>query len=85
MIYILDTDILRLLDHLMTFRRISVLPYDEGASTAKEQLRQQRIRIGAMDLKIAAIALTNSAVVVSRNLVDFRQVPGLSLEDWSVE
>src|SRR5712691_2460319 len=47
-----------------------------------ERLRQQRVRIGTMDLKIAAIALGHNALVLSGNLRDFQQVPGLNVEDW---
>jgi tRNA(fMet)-specific endonuclease VapC len=36
-----------------------------------------------MDLKIAAIVLANSAVLLSRNLRDFHKVPGLRAEDWT--
>jgi len=35
-----------------------------------------------MDLKIAAIALEHQALVLSGNLRDFHQVPGLHVEDW---
>ena len=35
-----------------------------------------------MDLKIAAIALVNDALLLSGNLRDFRQVPGLRVENW---
>ena len=65
------------------YRAIQVLPYDEPSTHLFEQLRRQKIRIGTQDLRIAAIALTRSAAVVTRNLRDFRQVPGLSVEDWS--
>jgi tRNA(fMet)-specific endonuclease VapC len=35
-----------------------------------------------MDLKIAAICLAHDALLLTRNLVDFRRVPGLRVEDW---
>lgn len=35
-----------------------------------------------MDLKIVAIALVQDALLLSSNLRDFRQVPGLRVEDW---
>ncbi len=34
------------------------------------------------DLKIAAITLNHDAILLSRNLKDFEQVPGLKVEDW---
>jgi tRNA(fMet)-specific endonuclease VapC len=35
-----------------------------------------------MDLKIASIVLANQATLLSANLRDFQQVPGLQVEDW---
>jgi tRNA(fMet)-specific endonuclease VapC len=61
-----------------------LLPFDERAAGEFERLRQARIRIGTMDLKIAAIALASSATLLFRNLADFSKVPGLLVEDWAV-
>jgi tRNA(fMet)-specific endonuclease VapC len=59
-----------------------VLPFDQRAAVTFERLRQQRVRIGTMDLKIAAMALAYNALVLSANLRDLQQVPGLDVEDW---
>ncbi len=40
--------------------------------------------IGNNDLMIAAIALANNLTIVSNNVDEFRRVPRLSVEDWSV-
>jgi tRNA(fMet)-specific endonuclease VapC len=59
-----------------------ILPFDVRAADLFKKLRKQRVRIGSQDLKIAAIALTNDALLVSANLKDFRQIPGLYVENW---
>jgi tRNA(fMet)-specific endonuclease VapC len=73
-----------LLDHIETFRDFPILPFDERAAAEFEHLKQSRIRIGAMDLKIAAIALAHNATLLTRNLADFSKVPDLNAEDWTV-
>jgi tRNA(fMet)-specific endonuclease VapC len=60
-----------------------VLEYDERAVEQYQQLVKARVRIGTMDLRIAAIALVNGATLLSRNLRDFHKVPGLQVEDWT--
>jgi tRNA(fMet)-specific endonuclease VapC len=60
-----------------------VLNFDESAAERLLHLRRTRIRLGSMDLKIAAIALSRGATLLSRNLADFRRVPGLKIEDWT--
>jgi tRNA(fMet)-specific endonuclease VapC len=73
----------KLRQHVERFRRIPMLDYDEKAAAEFERLRQAKIRIGTMDLKIAAIVLANDAILLTRNLSDFSQVPDLKAEDWS--
>jgi len=74
----------RLRVHIERFRTIPLVDFDEKAAAAFERLRPARLRIGAMALKIAAIALANSATLISRNLADFGRVPGLCVEDWTL-
>ena len=59
-----------------------ILAWDEEAVDRFEELRRQKIRIGTMDLKIASIGLAYDATVLTRNTVDFDQVPGLQIENW---
>jgi tRNA(fMet)-specific endonuclease VapC len=61
-----------------------LLPFDERALEEFQRLWVERVRIGTMDLKIAAIALASDATLLTRNLSDFRKVPGLRVEDWSI-
>lgn len=63
------------------FRQTRVLPYDTAAEDQFQQWRAQ-IRIGTHDLRIAAICVSLSVTLVTRNQRDFAQVPGLSLEVW---
>ena len=59
-----------------------VVAFDAAAAETFDRLRRDRIRIGTMDLKIASIALTQDALLLSANLRDFQQVPGLRVENW---
>ena len=74
----------RLRAHLHTFRNVLVLDFDERAGVEYQRLRQSRIRVGTMDLKIAAIVLTHNAMLLTKNLADFRKVPGLKIADWTL-
>jgi len=59
-----------------------ILPFDDLAAEEFQRLRSLRVRIGTMDFKIAAIALVHDTTLLSANLRDFEQVPGLHVEDW---
>jgi tRNA(fMet)-specific endonuclease VapC len=72
-------ELLRLFDF---FARWHVVLFDEQAASEFQGLRAQRIRIGTMDLKIAAIALIHDALLLSANLRDFQQVPNLRIANW---
>jgi tRNA(fMet)-specific endonuclease VapC len=72
-------ELLRLCDF---FTRWHVVLFDEQAASTLQGLRAQRIRIGTMDLKIAAIALGHDALLLSANLRDFQQVPNLRVANW---
>jgi tRNA(fMet)-specific endonuclease VapC len=74
----------RLKRHLDDFRTIVVLDFDERAGVEYQRLRRLRVRIGTMDLKIAAIVLTHDATLLSKNVSDFRKVPGLKVADWTL-
>jgi tRNA(fMet)-specific endonuclease VapC len=67
---------------LRFLRPISLLAFDECAADEFDRLRRMKVRIGSADLKIACIALVHDAILLSANLRDFRQVPGLRLENW---
>ncbi len=63
------------------FSRWTVLPFDERAADRFASIRNQRVRVGSMDLKIASIAIETDSLLLSANLRDFQQVPGLRVED----
>jgi len=73
----------RLRRHLENYRSIDVLDFDERAAIEYQRLRSLRLGIGTMDLKIGAIALANSAVLLTRSVSDFKRIPNLVIEDWT--
>ncbi len=63
--------------------RWRILSMTRDALTRYDALRRMNLNVGKMDLKIAAIVLESGGTLVSRNLRDFRRIPGLLVEDWA--
>lgn len=67
------------------FNTIRILDFDKKTINVYTELKRQKIRIGTQDLRIAAIAIANNAILVTCNQRDFFRVPGLQFEDWTIE
>ena len=67
-------------------RGIPVLPFDASAARAYGQIVAQCgwARGRDYDRMIAAHAISSGAVLVTDNVADFRDIPGLSLENWAI-
>jgi tRNA(fMet)-specific endonuclease VapC len=72
----------RLIRLLAALAEWEIARWNEPAADEFKRQRKQKVRIGTQDLKIAAIARANSALLLSANLRDFKQVSELRVEDW---
>jgi tRNA(fMet)-specific endonuclease VapC len=68
-------------------RKVQILNFDASADAQYQKLlkensplRKKRIQ---KDVRIAAIALSVNATLVTRNQRDFSQIPNLPIEDWT--
>ena len=64
-------------------RLTTILDFDSVAAAEYSRLRHIHRRMGTNDLRIAAIALSAGAVLVTCNTQHFGQIEGLAVEDWS--
>jgi tRNA(fMet)-specific endonuclease VapC len=64
-------------------KRLAIHSFTRPAIQRFRQLKSLKLKISKKDLCIAAIVLEQGATLVTRNLRDFRRVPGLKTEDWS--
>lgn len=66
--------------------RVDVLPWDSDVAkrygVVRAKLEQKGKTLSPLDLQIAAHAISVDAVLVSNDQA-FRQIPGLTLEDWT--
>jgi tRNA(fMet)-specific endonuclease VapC len=69
------------------FQKLPILNYETAASQVYQQLIGEHPKLAKRklenDVRIAAIAISLGATVVTRNRKDFELVPGLAIEDWS--
>ncbi|MCI0379450.1 MAG: type II toxin-antitoxin system VapC family toxin [Gemmataceae bacterium] len=67
------------------FLKMNVASYTPESQVCFSGIRRQCPRLKTMDSRIASIALATETMLLSRNLRDFAQVPGLRVEDWTKE
>ena len=60
---------------------VPLLPFDEAAARAYAKLPFKRARF---DRLLAAHALSIGAIVITNNEADFADVPGLTIENWTI-
>lgn len=66
---------------------LEILPFEEKAiweyGRVRSDLEQIGQPIGALDIMIAAHALSINAILVTNNTIEFGRVHGLRLENWT--
>lgn len=74
----------RQLDEILNV--ITVWAFDRGAATAaasvRARLEAKGEPIGSLDILIAGTALSNRATLVTRNVLEFKRVQGLTVANW---
>jgi tRNA(fMet)-specific endonuclease VapC len=65
---------------------ITILPFDDSVAQVAANIRVELERagqpIGPLDVLIAATSLAANGVLITRNLTEFRRIPGLNLQNW---
>jgi len=66
--------------------KIEVIDYGTEASEFYGIIRNELVRrgmvIGALDMLIAAHAMSNKLVLITHNTAEFGRISGLEIEDW---
>jgi tRNA(fMet)-specific endonuclease VapC len=65
---------------------VKVLPFGteeaRSAASIRVDLEKKGRPIGPYDILIAAVAMTNQFILVTRNTAEFSRIKGLRLENW---
>ncbi|MFZ4403162.1 MAG: type II toxin-antitoxin system VapC family toxin [Pseudobdellovibrionaceae bacterium] len=76
----------RLLSLQKMFAPVNILPFTSTDATyhgaIRKHLKDQGQMIGALDMLIAAHALSRGLIVVTNNVDHFGRVPQLKIENW---
>ncbi len=60
-----------------------LLSYSVAAIAEFEHLRRLKLGISGNDIRIAAIALVNDDIVVTRNIADSGRIPAVRMVNWA--
>lgn len=60
-----------------------ILAETVASRTTFQQFVKLKLNVGKNDLRIASVVLDLGAVLVTRNAVDYRRIPGVKFEDWA--
>ena len=70
----------------MLFHEVSVVDYSNDCANEfgriRVELRRQGMEVPTVDLMIASVAIVFDLTLVTHNTSDFKNIPGLRLEDW---
>ena len=70
----------------MVFPNVNILPFDRQSGQVfgilKAELEKGSIGCSEPDLRIAAVAIQHSLILITGNTKHFKNIPGLRIEDW---
>ena len=70
----------------MVFPNVNILPFDRQSGQVfgilKAELEKGGIGCSEPDLRIAAVAIQHSLILITGNTKHFKNIPGLRIEDW---
>ena len=69
-------------DLLTFYAEFLIAEFSQKEAAIFKELRKNFRRTGTMDLKIAAIGISNNALLLTENLKDFEEIPNLKCENW---